>query len=52
MKKISKFLLLISGICLLCACSNNKNTENKINVDSNGFLTKESIKIFKKKIIM
>ena len=49
MKKISKFLLLISGICLLCACSNNKNTENKINVDSNGFLTKESIKNIQEK---
>lgn len=44
MKKIIKALLLLSGVCLLCACSNNKNTENKINVDSNGFLTKESIK--------
>lgn len=44
MKKIIKGLLLLSGVCLLCACSNNKNTENKINVDSNGFLTKESIK--------
>ena len=41
--------MLISGICLLCACSNNKNTENKINVDSNGFLTKESIKNIQEK---
>lgn len=49
MKKISKFLLLILWICLLCACSNNKNTENKINVDSNGFLTKESIKNIQEK---
>ena len=44
MKKIIKGLLLISIICLLCACSNNKNTESKITFDSNGFLTKEAIK--------
>ena len=37
------------GVCLLCACSNNKNTESKINVDNNGFLTKESIKDIQKK---
>lgn len=44
MKKIIKGLLLISVICLLCACRNNKNTESKIMFDSNGFLTKEAIK--------
>lgn len=44
MKKIIKGLLLISIICLLCACSNNKNTESKITFDSNGFLTKDAIK--------
>lgn len=44
MKKIIKGLLLISVICLLCACLNNKNTESKIMFDSNGFLTKEAIK--------
>lgn len=44
MKKIIKGLLLISVICLLCACRNNKNTESKITLDSNGFLTKEAIK--------
>lgn len=44
MKKIIKGLLLISVICLLCACRNNKNTESKIMLDSNGFLTKEAIK--------
>ena len=44
MKKIIKGLLLLLGVCLLCACSNIKNTESKINVDNNGFLTKESIK--------
>lgn len=44
MKKIIKGLLLISIICLLCACSNNENTESKITFDSNGFLTKDAIK--------
>lgn len=43
MKKIIKGLLLVSGICLLCACGNNKNIEPKITLDSNGFLTKETI---------
>lgn len=49
MKKIIKGLLLLLGVCLLCACSNNKNTESKINVDNNGFLTKESIKDIQEK---
>ena len=49
MKKIIKGLLLLFGVCLLCACSNNKNTESKINVDNNGFLTKESIKDIQEK---
>ena len=49
MKKIIKGLLLLLGVCLLCACSNIKNTESKINVDNNGFLTKESIKNIQEK---
>ena len=49
MKKIIKGLLLLLGVCLLCAFSNNKNTESKINVDNNGFLTKESIKDIQEK---
>lgn len=49
MKKITKGLLLLLEVCLLCACSNNKNTESKINVDNNGFLTKESIKDIQEK---
>ena len=49
MKKIIKGLLLLLGVCLLRACSNNKNTESKINVDNNGFLTKESIKNIQEK---
>ena len=44
MKKIIKGLLLLSGICLLCACSSNKNSDTKITFDNNGFLTKEAIK--------
>ena len=44
MKKIIKGLLLISVICLLCACRNDKNNKSKITFDSNGFLTKEAIK--------
>lgn len=49
MKKIIKGLLLLLGVCLLCACSNNKNAESKIIVDNNGFLTKESIKDIQEK---
>ena len=49
MKKIIKGLLLLLGVCLLCACSNIKNTESKINVDNNGFLTRESIKNIQEK---
>lgn len=48
MKKIINGLLLLLGVCLLCACSNN-NTESKIIVDNNGFLTKESIKDIQEK---
>lgn len=44
MKKIIKGLLLLSGLCLLCACGNNKNTTTPISLDKNGFLTKESLK--------
>lgn len=44
MKKIIKGLLLLTGICLLCACSSNKNSDTKITFDNNGFLTKEAIK--------
>ena len=44
MQKIIKGLLLLTGICLLCACSSNKNTDTKITFDNNGFLTKEAIK--------
>lgn len=49
MKKIIKGLLLLLGVCLLCACSNNNNAESKIIVDNNGFLTKESIKDIQEK---
>ena len=49
MKKIIKGLLLLTGICLLCACSSNKNTDTKITFDNNGFLTKESIKNIQEK---
>ena len=44
MQKIIKGLLLLTGICLLCACSSNRNTDTKITFDNNGFLTKEAIK--------
>lgn len=44
MKKIFKKILMLVGICLLCACANSKNMANKITYDNNGFLTKEAIK--------